>query len=232
MIRSSKMKKRLILVLLIASAIMGGACSFSNITIGQRALRGSGDVITETRQVSNFTRIELDGSGDVEIVFADKESITIEAEDNIMPLIETKVSNGVLNIGFKSNTSVTTFKPIRFTIEMKSLEGVRIDGSGDVHIPESAFDALDLEINGSGDIQANGTAEILDVRLDGSGNINCADLTARSAVVNVNGSGSAKIDVTDSLNIDISGSGSVRYSGDPATLHTNVSGSGSIKKTD
>ena len=84
------MKKRLILVLLIASAIIIGACSFSNITIGQRSLRGSGDVITETRQVSNFTRIELDGSGDVEIVFGNKESITIEAEDNIMPLIETK----------------------------------------------------------------------------------------------------------------------------------------------
>ena len=113
---------------------------------------------------------------------------------------------------------------------MKSLEGVQIDGSGNVNIPEWAFDALDLEINGSGDIQANGTAEILDVRLDGSGNINCADLTAHAANVVVNGSGSVKIDVTDSLEIDISGSGSVRYSGNPSSLQTSISGSGSIKK--
>ena len=227
------MKKRLILVILIASAILVGACSFSNITIGQRTiLKGSGDLITETRQVSGFTRIELDGSGQVEIVFADEESITIEAEDNIMPLIETKVSNGVLVIGFKSNTSVTTLKPIRFTVAMKSLKGVQIDGSGDVQIPEWAFDALDLEINGSGDIRSSGTADNLNIRVDGSGDINCADLTAQSAEVTVNGSGSVKIDVVESLEIDIAGSGSVRYSGDPSTLHTNVSGSGSIKKTD
>ena len=49
------MNKRLILVVLVVSAILVGACSFSSFTLGSRTLRGSGNVVTETRQVSDFT---------------------------------------------------------------------------------------------------------------------------------------------------------------------------------
>jgi hypothetical protein len=47
--------------------------------------------------------------------------------------------------------------------------------------------------------------------------------------VKISGSGKCKINVGDSLEANISGSGSVYYKGDPDKIRSNVSGSGKVK---
>jgi len=64
---------------------------------------GSGKVITESRSVSNFKNITFSGMGEMLITQDETESLTIEAEDNIVALIKTEVKDDTLTIGFSQN---------------------------------------------------------------------------------------------------------------------------------
>ncbi len=58
---------------MILSAVLLGACGFSNITLG-RTLRGSGNVISETRG-EWFDKIQIDGAGELYLTQGDQESL-------------------------------------------------------------------------------------------------------------------------------------------------------------
>ncbi len=68
------------------------------VSSGCSTVSGSGNVVTETRQVSGFNRIDLAGSGEVTIQQGDAESLTIEADDNVLPRLTSEVSNSTLKL--------------------------------------------------------------------------------------------------------------------------------------
>jgi hypothetical protein len=82
----------------------------------------------------------------------------------------------------------------------------------------------------SGTIELHGTARAVDVVLAGSGSAWLSDLVARDATVTLAGSGDVHVHATDTLRVTITGSGSVRYSGDPKTVEDWVTGSGVIEQ--
>src|SRR4029453_617014 len=49
--------------------------------------RGSGQLATAQREVANFTKVELAGQGDVTIEQTGTESLSISADDNLLPLL-------------------------------------------------------------------------------------------------------------------------------------------------
>ena len=65
------------------------------------SLTGSGNMATETRDVSDYQNVEISGIGDAQIIQGEKEGVEITADDNVLPYIETVVHNGTLRIGFK-----------------------------------------------------------------------------------------------------------------------------------
>jgi hypothetical protein len=189
--------------------------------------RGSGNVITETRTVSGFDEIVLSGSGEVVVDINGTESLTIEAEDNIMPLVMTEVHDGRLELSTKSSISPTV--TVIYTISAAELDGVSIGGSGAITVTGIDADSFDAEISGSGQIEAMGTTDTLDVEISGSGRYAGADLVASVATVSMSGSGHALVDVTDILDAEVSGSGTVEYIGDP-NVSSSISGSGDISQ--
>lgn len=219
------MSKHFALIGLLALGLAQLACSvpFLNDT-----LIGSGNVITETRAVSGFDEIVLTGSGDAEIVFGEAEGLVIEAEDNLVPLITSEVRGGQLIIGWKPNTDVSPTRPIRFTITLRELKAVEITGSADVTIPPQDAEQMTFTISGSGGITASGTVAALTARVFGSGTINAGDLEAQSADVEVPGSGTVTVWAIETLDATITGSGTVRYYGQPATVRESVTGSGEV----
>ncbi|NTV37818.1 MAG: hypothetical protein HGA82_01265 [Anaerolineales bacterium] len=72
-----------------------GACSFDFIP-----KQGSGNLVSETRQVSGFTAVDFSGAGEVEIIQDGTESITIETDDDVMEHVTTEVHGGTLYVGF------------------------------------------------------------------------------------------------------------------------------------
>jgi hypothetical protein len=94
-------------------------------------------VTSEARNISDVTSIDLAGSADVDITLGETESLVVEAEDNIIPLIETKVQNGQLVIGRKSGAGYSSTKPVTVHVTLKSLAAVSLSGSGSISVPDS-----------------------------------------------------------------------------------------------
>jgi hypothetical protein len=223
---NSKMKK-IPLVILSIVALLPMACSLT--VNSPKIVTGSGVVASETRHVSGFDAIQLAGSADVTISFGDSESVIVEAEDNILPLIETVVSGGELIIKWKPMTSVADTEPVRVTVTMKSLNAASLPGSGNITIAGMNGGAVDFDLQGSGNITADGSVDSVSAKLGGSGNIVCADLQAKSAAVKLPGSGNITVFASESLDVKISGSGSVTYRGNPAEFTQSLTGSGVIQ---
>jgi len=202
------------------------ACSFAGASPSR--VVGSGKVASETRQVSGFSSVQLRGSADVSITQGEAESVVVEADDNILPLIETTVQNGQLIIGTKPFTNLTTSNPIRVNVTAKSLQGVALSGSGSFDVSSLEGQDLSIALTGSGNITVSGAADRVDIRLPGSGNIYCSGLKTRSATATLTGSGNIAVNASETLDASILGSGTIRYDGNPAQVHKSVTGSGSI----
>src|SRR5215208_2438155 len=72
------------------------------------SVRGSGIAKTETREVNGFSAISFNVIGKVVVTQGKTQSLTVTADDNILPLLETQVNDGTLVIGVKSNTIFNT----------------------------------------------------------------------------------------------------------------------------
>ena len=193
-------------------------------------VEGSGNVITESREVSGFNEIVLGGTGRVLVEVTGTESLTIEAEDNIMPFLETRVRNGRLRLD--TNRSISPTVEIVYTITAVTLDGLVISGSGIVEA--DAVDGSDfrVDISGSGDVDVEGMLSgLLSVSISGSGEFDGESLTAPEGRVDVSGSGNAVVNVTDDLEVSVSGSGEVQYLGEPS-VDSSVSGSGTVTQRD
>jgi hypothetical protein len=213
----------LVVVLLIAGVLASGCEG----TVPFGGLRGSGNLITETRDVSDFDEIVVLGSGKVIVDVTGTESLEIEAEDNIMEFLTTEVIDGRLELGFESGQLLSPRRDITYTITASQLNGVTIRGSGDIDASNIDTDTFAAQISGSGDVDPVGTSDHLEVTISGSGRFDGTDLESVTGEVKVSGSGNVVVNVTDDLDVSISGSGDVKYIGNPS-LNSNISGSGDI----
>ena len=232
--------------LIVCTALLTVACS---IIIGNQTT-GSGKVITEKRAVGEFTSLELSCSADVSLVQGDQLVVSIEGEDNILPLIETKVSGYKLIIDAKPNTSFRTTKPLTVHITAPVLISIHVTGSGDVEMSKWMVDSLEIIATGSGNIHIDSLETgSLTARLSGSGDIsiegggggsqaittsgsgdyNAASMESREVNATTSGSGNITLWATRSLSASSSGSGDIRYYGSPKVTQK-TSGSGSVEK--
>jgi hypothetical protein len=196
---------------------------------GGETVRGSGVVTMETRDVKAFTEIALAGSGNVRVERGEKQTLTVEAEDNILPLLETTVKDGKLTLTTRSNVSIRTTKPIVYRITTKALEGVSLSGSGTIEATKVEAKSFAIAISGSGKVGASGKAELAKMTISGSGSIDASDLPATTVTVVISGSGDAVVNATEELDAQIRGSGSIEYIGDPQ-VNQRVTGSGRIRR--
>jgi hypothetical protein len=219
--------KKIPLIILSIVALLPMACSLT--VNSPKIVKGSGVVASESRPMSNFDSIRLEGSADVTVSFGDSASVVVEAEDNILPLIETFVRGSELVIRWKPLTTVSEAEPVRVTVTMKSLKAASLPGSGNITIAGMNGGEVELDLPGSGDITADGIVDSVGAKIGGSGNILCGDLQATSATVKLTGSGNVTVFASESVDVTISGSGSVTYRGDPAEVNQSVTGSGTIQ---
>jgi hypothetical protein len=193
------------------------------------AVTGSGTLRTEVRDVDGFSTIELQGGGHVVIEQNGTESLSIEAEDNLLDDLTSDVSSGTLRLGTTPGTSVEPTLPVTYRITVEDLAGVRLSGSGSVTAAGIATSAISIDISGSGDVTVDGTADSQTVTISGSGDYSAGDLLSRSSIAEISGSGNATVNVRDLLDARISGSGNATYTGDPQ-VSQEISGSGELRR--
>jgi hypothetical protein len=211
---------------------------------------GDGPILTESRTATNFSEIEMNIPGDVVVRQANDYKLEIEAQENILDIIQTPVNGNELVIKFKNDVIVRRHDRIRVTITSPGIrafrlngsgnlrtEGniqsdhfkLRVSGSGNINMSNLNGTTLEADISGSGDIMiAGGVVNSEDLRISGSGSIDLLHLAARSASTNTTGSGEMKLNVSETLNARITGSGSVYYKGNPL-VSSHISGSGKVR---
>lgn len=223
-------------------------CSLPALALGA-PIAGSGAARTDTRAVAGFHRVSLGISANVEIREGASEGVTITGDDNVVPLIETTVVNGTLEIRYADRrTEVRPKTPVQIVVEAKSVDALTLGGSGRMHAAslsarslnatiggsgEIGIDKLDAEalnatIGGSGQLTAAGRADRIDATLAGSGRLSAGHLQARDARLTLQGSPDATVRVRDALAVTIAGSGSVTYYGKPKVSQTTM-GSGTVR---
>jgi len=219
-------RKSWCLVAVLLSGLLATGCEG---TVSFGGLRGSGDLVTESRTVSGFDEIVVLGSGNVIVDVTGTETLEIEAEDNIMEFLTTEVVNGRLELGFESGQPLSPSRDITYTITAADLNAMTINGSGNIDATDIDTDTFEVTISGSGDVEPQGASNHLRVTISGSGRFDGTGLESATGEVGVSGSGNVVVNVTDELSVTISGSGDVQYMGDPA-LDSSVSGSGDISR--
>lgn len=214
-------------------------------------MQGSGNVVTEVREVRDFNEVHLTGSGTLTVEQGDEESLTIEAEDNVIPEIETEVRNHILTIGYRHNRfgPMHPMRPIKYNLTVRHLNCIRSSGSANMRMPSLRTDRLEIHISGSGNaelgnliadelstrISGSGQFDVVgevpmqDVRISGSGDYRARDVQSKDVEVTVSGSGRAEVRASRQLAVRISGSGDVEYIGSPNVVRR-ITGSGRVTK--
>ena len=220
---------------------------------GWGGVTGSGKALTETRAVSGFQAIATRGSVKLVLRQGTREGVELRGDDNILPLIETRVVDrgGVptLEIGTKEGASYSTREPLVAAVDLITLRALKISGSSDVvcdalkvpalqiavsgssklKLQQLAIDDLALAVAGSGDAEFSGRATKLSLKISGSGDADTRALEADDVAVSVAGSGDVRVNARKTLAVSLAGSGSVGYTG-AATVTSSIAGIGRVKK--
>ena len=238
------------IVLAAALACAAAPSMATNWSWGGEQVQGNGNIKRQARQVSHFTGLALEVPGRLELRMGDSEGVTIETDDNVLPLIETVVENGTLKIRpTKRNLNLRT-KNLKIVVNARQIERLALGGSGSVDADALRAPRLDIDLGGSGEINVRnldsesvavslggsgdfkagaGQARKLSVSIGGSGTVDMGRVQSDSASISVAGSGEATVWARHELSMTIAGSGDVNYYGDPR-ISKSVVGSGDARR--
>lgn len=196
------------LLILVCAFVVG--CVECTSDAGETRVVGSGRVVEVERSISGVTGVRLSTFGDLKIQIGDREKFVIEAEDNLVELIQTEVKRGVLEVGTRKHVCLKPKKKVRYFLTVKELDTIAISSSGDVFAPYVETDEFDVRISSSGDLVIKGVeARAVSVRLSSSGDADIGRIDTGELRIGISSSGDLTIDDGEigSQNIQISSSG-------------------------
>ena len=234
----------------VSDSSLGGLAAEIALIFGFSGLAGSGKKITETRDLPSFHSIDFRGNGKVVLSQGERQEVTVRSDDNIIDKLRTEVSDGRLVISADKwvmdesdavyDITVTDIREISLsgmgeleskgTIRVKELS-LRLSGIGEISLDLEAENVM-TKISGTGEIELKGQAEEHGIKISGVGELKAYDFAVRNTRVDISGAGECSINVIDTLAVNISGAGSVRYKGDPTVTVEHLSVAGSLRKKD
>ncbi|CAN5176381.1 head GIN domain-containing protein [soil metagenome] len=227
--------------------------SLQSIAQKWETIKGNGKQKTESRQVENFTALASGGPMNIQISYGNSNTITVEADENLLPYIETRVEGNKLMIRSKKNVNIQSRNKMTVKISMTTINSIQQSGSGDLYgsgaftndgktdiglsgsgnmkLNFETFRDIDLTVAGSGNVELqSGTTNSLSAKISGSGNIDASTVKSKDVEAKISGSGNIKVYASNSIEAKISGSGNVLYKGSVQNLSSKVSGSGKVMK--
>jgi hypothetical protein len=225
----------------------------SCIYLGGKRVKGNGNIITETRSVSSFDEVEVHGALDVYVSSGETSPVRIEGDENLMKYIVVDQDGDRLEIRTKSGYNLRPSRKMKIHVTSPRFVKLSVSGACNI-IGENKIvtpDDLELHVSGAGDIRAEADAPKISASISGSGNVDlrgntrdfdldlsgagkarCYDLMAENTRVSISGAGSAEVYASVELKANVSGAGSVRYKGNASKVDQQISGAGSVKKSD
>lgn len=234
--------------LFIIMSVMLGSCMIDGWDHG---ISGNGNVIEETRDVSEFTGVHVSSGIDVYLTEGNEFEVRVEADENLMEVILTELKGDMLvvktdRVNIRRARSKKVYVTLPELTELKissagDCEGqtpftcgdlnLGISSAGDLSLDVEA-ERITLNISSSGDARITGSTNILDVTLSSAGDLNAFDLVANKVDVNVSSAGDARVHATEEISMNVSSAGNIYYKGDARVVHSHSSSAGDIIKRD
>jgi len=226
----NKTRQTILLATLILATIVLSACSIGDV----RTVRGSGDVVEETREVSDISGVNLATIGHLIIEVGDTESLRIEAEENLMEHLETEVRGGKLRIGTKDRIRLDATEPVNYYLTVTDLDTIEITSAGDINAPDLDAERFSINISSSGDLEIGDLeADTLTVKISSSGDVTLGELNADTLEIDIDSTGNLDITGGEVKSQDINISSTGKYAAeelvsDEADVRINSTGSVTI----
>lgn len=214
-----------------------------------RNLYGSGVYKKERRSVSGVKYVVNKSPARVIVKMGSQDELFVEGDDNLINIVNTSVSNNHLTISIADNISFTPRHTLVIYVTTNDLKGLKInscgdiinsghisgdaleltiDGSGDIQLANLLYETLNLYVKASGDIKLSGKAKTVNAEVAGSGDINAKMVRAIESNVTINGRGDCHIFASNKANIKINGSGDVNLFGNPPIVRQLVNAAGML----
>jgi hypothetical protein len=211
-----------------ATLMLAAACNTAPAPPSVSLIVGSGATRIETRAVSGFTQIAVYGPGEVNLRQDGTEALTIEAEDNVLPLLSSDVRAGRLVLGTERGIVIRPTQPIRYTLNARQVTGLEMNGGGFIRASDLHTDVLRVTVNGGTRVRLDGSVDRQDIVIAGASDYQADQLVSREANVEINGAGTVVLNVSTHLTATINGAGTVEYIGSPR-VERSINGLGTVR---
>jgi len=229
-------------------AILASSLLFLTACGPELFVAGNGVMKFEKRQANGTTGVLLSVPGSLIITLGSTPSLRIDAEENLLPYIDSNVVLGQLRIT-DPNATLRPTQSIRFELTVPSLEAIAISvpgsvtapalratdfslstsSAGSIHLDGLEANSLVARLSSSGSISVDtGAVTTQDLHLSSSGSFVAPGLRSERATVELSSSGGAIIWVTERLEAWLTSSGNVRYAGSPQVF-AHLSSSGTVR---
>jgi len=228
-------------VIAIASSMLLFATTVFSQKDKETKIEGSGNVITKDVTIQPFDQLEANGVFNVVLTQGNKESLKIEAEDNLQALFEIKNEGSKLMVDMKKDshfnskkkmTVYITFKNLK-SMDLKMVGNVSSEGNlnfSDLSLANKSVGSVDLALNAQkldinnksvGNLKLSGKAENAIIRSNSVGAIKASDLLVQTMDIDNDGVGSAEVNAVKELKVKDSFLGKVKNAGSATAKRIN-----------
>jgi hypothetical protein len=190
--------------------------------LGCTSVRGSGNIITKTYEISDFTRVSVAGIGKAIIEQTGQETLTLTTDDNLFGNISVEVTDGTLSI---DSRDIVNPPELTYHVTVKDLTDVRSIDLAYVELKALQLDALEVQVKELSSVVAQGRVDRLTLALTDSGEFDGQDLASQIAKVSAEERSTATLHVNQELHARTSDGATVTYTGTPVvTADTGAGG--------
>jgi hypothetical protein len=179
------------------------------------------------RSVSGISGVSISGVGLLIIEQTGSESLTVTAEENILPLLTQEIVGDLLILGIQPNTQINTTQGIVYRLTVRELDRITLAGATQVDATGLNSNFLEATLSGASAAILEGTAQRLQLTVSGASRYDSAALSCRFATVDISGASSVVVRVSDRLEGQVTGAAVLEYYGDPVV---DISGGATVRR--
>lgn len=240
--------KTIKLSLCILFLIGGSLSSFAQ----KKSISGKGHIISQERSLASYSSIHVDRGIDLFLGEEGIQQVKVSAQQNLMDIVKTWVSNNTLYISLDKdwtvkNGDIKVFIPISHLRQLKKLSAsggsdvvskhlikndsftLLASGGTDIQLALEV-NKLDCKSDGGSDIVLSGMAQSMEVHSSGGSDLDAQELRCKICYIYASGGADANIQASQEIHGSVSGAADVNYSGNPAIVDVSVSGSADLRK--
>ncbi len=206
---------------------VGGCGATPEVPGASGIIVGTGDVVTELRELAPFTRVSVGAGLKVIIGEAAEQQVSVGAQQNLLPAIRTAVVDGQLIVTIPS-PGVTATQPMSLTLRMTQVESVALS-AGSVGYLEHTGAALNLDVSGGAEITVIGATPDLTLTASTGSHAKLGELVAQRAEIMVNDGSSADLNVVTALTGTADGGATVTLIHKPAQVSVATSSGATVQ---